>query len=430
MEGAEVEGGGDPEEGDRPLPTHGMASYEKKGEDCVSVSVSKGDAVYGVFDGHGGAALARACSSHAWRRSSIKERFWKLDEKLGPKRMSEGTTVGLVFVEPRDAEKGTHVTCAWCGDSQIMELDMLEPSGQSYWLSEAHDCDNAKEVSRMDRHWKVRDLLGGEATREVAEDKEAARVQAAAAKVASATGAPPEEADLLARSVDYERGVDAALKLVAPSQMTRSKSRVARRYNEWTKKRTGPLIVEATWTDIKGVQVVGASTSVTRSIGDWDSPRVLIPEPGVREAWVPNGAFKRYIIASDGLWTYVDTAKIAKVAHNRRWAYDAQECATRLLTFCRESLAKKTANTAHPFLDDTTIMVIDVLPDPDNTPRVTADKGTPGKSMSGMFSRNLSFGSVKSTPTPEGSMDGSMAKSPASVKSTGSSSFFSRGRKR
>ena len=210
--------------------------------------------------------------------------------------------------------------------------------------------------------------------------------------------------------------------------MTRSKSRVARRYNEWTKKRTGPLIVEATWTDIKGVQVVGASTSVTRSIGDWDSPRVLIPEPGVREAWVPNGAFKRYIIASDGLWTYVDTAKIAKVAHNRRWAYDAQECATRLLTFCRESLAKKTANTAHPFLDDTTIMVIDVLPDPDNTPRVTADKGTPGKSMSGMFSRNLSFGSVKSTP--EGSMDGSMAKSPASVKSTGSSSFFSRGRKR
>ena len=386
---------------DVPLPTHGIASYEKKGEDCVAVTVGPDEAVYAVFDGHGGSSLSRACASHAWRRENLVERFWKLDEKLGPRRLSEGTTASVLVVDRPEGGGGSRVTCAWVGDSQIMEIDMLAPEANAAFFSEAHAAGNDREVARLQRQWETRDAFAASKPAG-AEDDAAFHARALAA--AGPVALDAEDRDLLARSMEYERRVDAALAAAAPPHLTRCRSLVAQRLNEWTGQRAGPLVVEATWRDeAAGRVVVGASTSVTRSVGDWDSSRGLVPEPGTRTTLVRDGEFRRYVVASDGLWAYASSKAVAKLAHDRDHAYDPQECAHLLLELVRRATARRCASTSHAFLDDTTILVVDVLPAPDATERLKPNfaRKSPFKAsrksldaLLGSFSRSMSFGKL------------------------------------
>lgn len=82
--------------------------------------------MFGVFDGHGGKFVARKCSEHCWvDEEDIEERFWKLDETLGPQSLSSGTTASIMVINHVDGDDFS-VTLAWVGDSQIMEIDVLE----------------------------------------------------------------------------------------------------------------------------------------------------------------------------------------------------------------------------------------------------------------------------------------------------------------
>tara|TARA_B100000482_G_scaffold94244_1_gene67848 strand:+ start:719 stop:1021 length:303 start_codon:yes stop_codon:yes gene_type:complete len=81
--------------------------------------------MFGVFDGHGGKFVARKCSSHCWiDEEDIEERFWKLDETLGPQSLSSGSTASIMIIDHVDGDD-FYVTLAWVGDSQIMEIDVL-----------------------------------------------------------------------------------------------------------------------------------------------------------------------------------------------------------------------------------------------------------------------------------------------------------------
>ncbi len=81
--------------------------------------------MFGVFDGHGGKFVARKCSEHCWvDEEDIEERFWKLDETLGPQSLSSGTTASIMVINHVDGDDFS-VTLAWVGDSQIMEIDVL-----------------------------------------------------------------------------------------------------------------------------------------------------------------------------------------------------------------------------------------------------------------------------------------------------------------
>ncbi|KAH8043573.1 mannose-6-phosphate isomerase [Aureococcus anophagefferens] len=127
---------------DVPLPTHGIASYEKKG-DCVAVTVGSDVAVYAVFDGHGGSSLSRV---------------------------------------------------------RIMEIDMLAPEANAAFFSEAHAASNDREVARLQRQWACRDAFAASAPGG-AEDGAAFHARALAA--AGPVALDDADRDLLARSMEY-----------------------------------------------------------------------------------------------------------------------------------------------------------------------------------------------------------------------------------
>jgi len=199
--------------------------------------------------------------------------------------------------------------------------------------------------------------------------------------------APPRGA--LARAADYESRVDAALRRAAPAGLTRVDSGVDRRLDERTEARTGPLVVEARWVKEDGAAVVGASTAVSRSIGDWDSSRALVPEPGLRTVDVPAGAYRRFVIASDGLWASVKEKRVVQAAHDRATAGDPAKCATALLAAVVRANARHPRPPANPgdVRDDTTIVVVDVAPGEDNEAAALLSRPP----TSGGFRRSLSF---------------------------------------
>ena len=110
----------------------------------------------------------------------------------------------------------------------------------------------------------------------------------------------------------------------------------------------GPLVVQGNFE--KGA---GASTVVTRSIGDWDASRAVIPEPEV-ETWAipPYGArpapgatvYDRVIMASDGLWDLVSPQSAERMVRRVR---DPTAAAAKLLRAAtRESKANGYGATA------------------------------------------------------------------------------------
>jgi len=98
------------------------------------------------------------------------------------------------------------------------------------------------------------------------------------------------------------------------------------------------------------------TTCVTRSIGDWDASRALIPHPDVTRFVVNPGEHVRVIMASDGMWDMVTTAEALRTA---RRAATAQQAADRLVALAY----RRSASRFNELRDDTTCVVVDVNPD-------------------------------------------------------------------
>ena len=97
--------------------------------------------------------------------------------------------------------------------------------------------------------------------------------------------------------------------------LLREPSDIAHRYSDGR----GPLTVRAKY---KGSSVP-VSTTVTRSLGDWDASRGLTPQPEVATFTVGPGQHERVLIASDGLWAFVSHAEAAAVVRKASSASDA-----------------------------------------------------------------------------------------------------------
>ncbi|GMH43107.1 hypothetical protein BSKO_11029 [Bryopsis sp. KO-2023] len=90
--------------------------------------------------------------------------------------------------------------------------------------------------------------------------------------------------------------------------------------------------------------------AVSRSLGDFDCCNHVIPIPNIRQVIVPmTGA--RLVMASDGLWDFYNGPRACKTARSSR----LEKAPARLF----RGLMFQTDGT---LLDDTTIMVIDILP--------------------------------------------------------------------
>ena len=79
---------------------YGVEMYSMKEEDFFKMQCSRNQTMFGVFDGHGGKFIARKCAEYNWSgERRLEERFWKLDESLGPQSLSSGTTASVMIIE-------------------------------------------------------------------------------------------------------------------------------------------------------------------------------------------------------------------------------------------------------------------------------------------------------------------------------------------
>ena len=94
---------------------------------------------------------------------------------------------------------------------------------------------------------------------------------------------------------------------------------------------------------------------MTRSIGDWDASRAVIPEPETR-TWETSNVFDRVVLASDGLW---DLVSFEAAAACMRSVDDPQKAAHLLLKRAKSESARRGYSGLK---DDTTILVVDINP--------------------------------------------------------------------
>lgn len=192
--------------------------------------------------------------------------------------------------------------------------------------------------------------------------------------------------DMLERALSYESRVERVA--AALGNLRRSQSFVGHRAGI-DGRAVGPMVLQSVWhqpdeEETKDAKLnassetaclKGASTCVTRAVGDYDSSRTLIPHPDVAihdmeidEAKAESEAaiWRRYVLASDGLWDVVKSSKAFKIASN---AATPTEAANALLAHAKRQYVRKVdkrhAIPANPFRDDTTVLVFDVrLGDP------------------------------------------------------------------
>ena len=99
------------------------------------------------------------------------------------------------------------------------------------------------------------------------------------------------------------------------------------------------------------------STAVTRSIGDWDASRAMVPHPELQHFSVVGaaGEHQRVVIASDGVWDFVTCEEAGRKV---RAAPSPQAAADALV-----SLATKRSKARLNYLkDDTSCVVVDLNP--------------------------------------------------------------------
>ena len=97
---------------------------------------------------------------------------------------------------------------------------------------------------------------------------------------------------------------------------------------------------------------------VTRSIGDWLAPDLVLPDPEFLElATVVSGAFRRVILASDGRWDVCSHQTAAKVARKHE---TPQEAADALLAIAKRAYIKERG--LERVGDDTSVVVVDLNP--------------------------------------------------------------------
>lgn len=399
-------------------PLFAAVSHVKKGEDkwCA---VDHGDrSFYGLFDGHGGAALAAALAQELPGKVLTKqepstedfvEAFYGVDLELGACLPTEGSTATVAHVARRNA--GARVRLAWVGDSQAICVDMV--SKALVWRSSLHHVSNKAELERMRLQWRLR-TEPNEVFRLAADSRPAFKGKSGRRESSDDDSSENNDddfddaatlRDMLSRAGEYEAALAAADARLG--SLRRDQSFVGRR-TDMDGRPVGPIVVQSLWLQPDRPPLRGASTCVTRTIGDWDSSRTLLPHPDVATIdVVHDGAWKRFILASDGLWDVVSCKRVAKLA----CAYaSCKDAADALLVFARQkylrTMDKTRASFTDPFRDDTTILVFDVrIGDPPDPKRTASFPGLAGLARSVSNSSSTPKSARKPNPKVQSAAD-------------------------
>ena len=399
-----------------------------KAEDCYVASLREaGTSAFGIFDGHNGRLAAAHCrdvmvpnlvdEGPPFTVYKVSDAFWNADKHLGLERVTDGTTASLLLVERKDDTPALQCTLAWLGDSLAVRINMCsEKKAAVVFKTSSHNVNNPAEVARMKANWAVRDRIvsnrgagaDGEASLAQSADRNISIVkrdelQRTASKHAPTTDevcAAATELGLPTTATDTEllrRALEREVLMALPERrfrLTRAKSEISSRatstngasspnavlggvqrsLSKEDREPTGPTKLGPRASVLKDIQTTWqtrqfgkVTTLVSRSIGDWDAARTLIPQPEVTSFEVGRGMCERVIIASDGLWDYCSFEKAVDIAYS---SDSPQQAADRLV--------KQVVESVKPLKDDLTVVVVDLnltgKPVPDIRPKARTNK--------------------------------------------------------
>lgn len=305
--------------------------------------------------------------------------------------------------EPASAAASTLCcTLAWVGDSTAICVDMVSEDRTPIQLhTNDHSPTSSDEAARCELEWKVRreanrlrderlngwggdagggdDEIGGGGNanesfmllqssetfyaRRRAPSRE--DVCAAVANLKLALGA--DALDLLVRALGREKRMEAPERRRSFAQATpgsngavavgsgpgsppllRQQTSVLNRVSKHDSSVHGPKV-------LVGGEHGQVSTCVTRSIGDWDGARAMIPQPDVARFDVAPDQHSRVVIASDGVWDLLTAADAAALA---RKAKTPKAAALRIVELANERSLRRFERLK----DDTTCVVVDLNP--------------------------------------------------------------------
>ena len=303
-----------------------------------------------------------SAADDAFPGSAVSDRFWSMDKRLGADGIMSGTTASVLLVSAASSSSSVeeaptlHCKLAWVGDSTSCLVDMRSDEAQPLLQTKDHKPSNEDEVTRMDLEWQVRAELQAMAAQQ--------RRAASASAAEMAPGDNPNDSFILlsgelsngsngmsndsfyakrkAPTAEEVRAALEALELreigeLAFETLVRALGREKRieapekrrsfqspdrpglaRANSGIIKRGfaqhsahGPMVLAGgsvhsdKTTDTAsshGSNHGSVNTCVTRSIGDWDGARAMIPQPDMHAFKVVPGEHKRAIICSDGVW--------------------------------------------------------------------------------------------------------------------------------
>ena len=388
-------------------PVHGFAhAVTSKDEDAHAVLSSECAMLFGIFDGHGGKRAAHHCRDSMspsllvlapdMSEKAVADTFWAADAAMG-QEIVDGTTATVLLV----SKVSSSLACllAWVGDSTAVSVDMLCQSHKDAvtYVTPDHKVTSIAEVARLNQEWAVRNHLHAQRVpppdgsppklKEASEGKSSRRwsytftsgatsaprsremtsphsatspssaikfvtfEEARDATVALGMQLDEAEMRMLHRALGREQTIALAEKRVG--SMRRASTLVGARFANGV----GPLtlIAPREGSRAQGRAPPAVSTCITRSIGDWDGSRALVPQPEHHRFDVHADEFTRVVIASDGLWDFLKPAEAAKQV---RLAPTAQQAADQLVKLVK----RRSINALGVLKDDTTVLVIDLNP--------------------------------------------------------------------
>lgn len=366
---------------------------------------------------------------------AIIDAFWDVDAELGVRKIFDGTTATVLLVANGEDDDDTvgessssslHCTArplrcvlAHVGDSSAIRLNMHSANSSELLISETtqHLASSVDEQKRIKHLWATRRALWGkEAVKKnvrrsssaeelMITDKDtdglrsideslvldeqtrpqrlekmpsiygslpgntpymhptlAAVSEAAIASVEDGQELSPEYLRVLWRAFRRETAINAHARKAFGVRM---ESGIQRRGHA-----RGPFAISTTLPNGQ----MGANTCVSRSIGDWDAARSVLPHPDIEHFKVPAGEFHRVVIASDGVWDHMTAEEVAKIARTTRRR-------TRVPQAVLSVVLDRSRRKFGQLSDDSTVVCIDLDATGDNLGRATRETSVDSSGM-------------------------------------------------
>lgn len=296
-----------------------FAAWEEMNLECPLGSTSR---LYAVFDGHGGAGAATLCAERLGdavgealvtvqqlkpsnfgqqlllEDSALTNSLYDLDgdvrEHVQTRDIS-GTTVAAALVRSFD-DGSHHIKICWIGDSRILVID--GGSGKSRWISPEHKASNPDEYNRIAQFDPT--VKAGTKNLQTEMEKSVHVITVDA----ESDDSPRVSSNIKANGMV---GRTAMTSEIAPTPLSPEEMQMAARATFVARARStsgeaqGPLRVYA--------KAGAAGIVVTRTMGDPDRARSVIPTPDFYNYKLGPNEGGRVVIASDGFWDVFDDKK-------------------------------------------------------------------------------------------------------------------------